>query len=461
MIGRENDGDHGRLTGRRCGRWLLAVVLIVLLGSTGVAVPYREGIAAASSAVRTIRCELQQGASRFSVTVDSRRSSKAFPKGFLPVSTADGPAFPLRSFLEAVGGTVRFEKAQDTAYFGLGPVVGAYRFGQAQLIDGMYTASTRKDLLVTKAKMKTLYISYDALKHAVSLVGGTASCTVKAHGWSIVLQIPSTFKDCLGFVHDTFPAKAGRMRLVTLEPNIAEDCFAIGQGKNIIATVDYTDYPEEATKIPTIGEFNNPSLEKLLVLSPDLILVTDGTPMTVVNQLKKLGRPIYADDPKTILQTADAIRELGVVLGTPDRGFETALSMRTAVAKVTDAAQTLPRHPSVYIEIWDSPLMSAGKHTYVSDIITTAGGKNIGDETSSEWPVLSEEFVIKHDPDIILVGSGMGVSDVTGRSSFAGITAIKEGHVYEINGDYIYRACPRMITGLEQIAEIIQHVVKP
>ncbi len=437
-------------------------VLVLALVAAQVFAPAGNGATAAASApVRTISIDFQAGSSSFVVIAGSRHVAGTFPKGFLPVADANGVAVPLRSFFEAAGGTVRFEKAQNTVYFALGPMTGAYEFRNATLVNQKFTASTRRDLLHRSGKAQTLYVTYDILKSIVADAGGSASCTTTAKRSLITLRVPAALKDCLGFQHDTFPARAGKMRLVTLEPNLAEDCFAIGQGKNIIAVADSTDYPKEATKIPSIGAFNSPSLEKLLALSPDLILVTDGTPMAVVNQLKKLGRPVYADDPKTILQTADAIRELGIVLGVPDRGFETALSMRETVAGIVGTAHSLPRSPSVYVEIWNSPLTSAGKGTYVSDIITTAGGHNIGDETDSEWPVLSEEFVIKHNPDIIIVGSGMGVSDVTGRASFAGITAVKDGHVYEINGDYIYRACPRMIRGLEQIADIIRHAVRP
>ncbi|MGB9666059.1 MAG: ABC transporter substrate-binding protein, partial [Candidatus Cryosericum sp.] len=361
----------------------------------------------------------------------------------------------------AAGGVVRFEPSGKTVYFALGPVAGAYELGSGTLIDSTYASSVRGDLFRTAGRTGTLYFSDDVLGDYVRAAGGTLTVSTRSGLTSIVLQIPSTMQDVLGYQHDTFPAKAGHMRIVTLAPNLAENCFALGQGSNIIATSEYTDYPEQATKIPTVGAFTNPSLEKLLVLSPDVILVTNGTPLSVVEQLRKMGRNVYADDPKTLTGIVEAIRSEAVVLGVADRGFEVALSMHRSIEKVATAAKKLPRKPPVYVEIWNSPLMSAGKGTFLSDLIAVAGGTNIGDDTNTAWPVLSEEFVISRNPEIIIVASGMGAGDVTGRTAFATVTAVKKGQVYEIPGDYIFRPSPRIIQGLNLIAGYVQRAAQP
>jgi iron complex transport system substrate-binding protein len=346
-------------------------------------------------------------------------------------------------------------------YFALGPVAGAYELDTRTLVDGSYQTTVRRDLIRSSGRVGTLYLSGEILKGLVTAAGGTMTSSVKNGLTSIVLQVPSVVKDVLGYEHETFPAKAGKMRLVTLAPNLAENCFAIGQGGNIIASSEYTDFPEQAKKIPTVGAFSNPSLEKLLVLSPDLILVTDGTPLAVVERLRRMGRKVYADDPKSLSAIVEAIRSLSVVLGVPDHGFEVALSMHRSIVRVAAAAKKLTSKPAVYVEIWNSPLMSAGKGTFVSDLISVAGGFNIADETNTAWPVLSEEYVISHNPDIIVVASGMGSGDVAGRTAFSTVNAVKQGHVYDMVGDYIFRPSPRIIEGLEMIAEYVQRAARP
>jgi iron complex transport system substrate-binding protein len=444
------------------GRCVVSLVLAIIMVSMLVLVPARQtGSVTSAASMRRISLDVRAGQSTFVVTIGSKRVAGSFPKGFVPVQLGTQLAFPMRAVFEAAGGIVRFEPSQNTVYFALGPVAGAYEFGIRTLVDSSYNTSVRKDLFRVSGKTGTLFFTEDILEGLVTASGGTLTSSVKNGLTLIVLQIPSAMKDVLGYEHDTFPAKAGKMRLVTLAPNLAENCFALGQGGNIIATSEYTDFPEQAKKIPTVGAFSNPSLEKLLVLSPDLILVTDGTPLAVVERLRKMGRNVYADDPKSLSAIVDAIRLLSVVLGVPDRGFEVALSMHRSIARVAEAAKRLTRKPAVYVEIWNSPLMSAGKGTFVSDLISVAGGSNIADDTNTPWPVLSEEYVISRNPDVIVVASGMGAGDVSGRTAFSTVNAVKQGHVYDIVGDYIFRPSPRIIKGLEMIADYVERASRP
>lgn len=439
----------------------LTLVVGVFL-SLFIAVPSDNSQVLASAApMRLISIELAAGQPSFSVTVDSKRVSGRFPKGIFPVTIGTDLAFPMRAILESMGGTVRFEKAQNTVYFAVGSVTGAYDIGKKTLVDGIYATSIRRDLFRITGKTGTLYLTDAILKTLVSQAGGTLQVKTKSGVSTVTCQIPSTVEDALGVSHNAFPAKAGKMRVVTLAPSLCEDVFAIGQGDRIIATTTYSDFPEEAKKIPTVGGYTTPSLEKLLVLSPDLILVTDGTPLQVVERLRKMGRNVYADNPRTVDAIVASVRQIAVVLGVPDRGFEKALSMHEEIARVRAAAAKLPRKPSVYVEIWGSPLISAGKDTFVSDIIAVAGGINIGDEAGPPWPKLSEEFVISRNPDVMINASGMGVADITTRDGFSNLTAVKEGRVYDMNGDLIFRASPRIVQGLELIAGYLQDASQP
>ncbi len=443
------------------GRSAISIVLALMMLALVVVVPagWADG-AVVTVPMRRIVIDVRAGKPGFVVSVDTKRVAGNFPSGFTPVQLGSQLAFPMRAVWEAAGGVVRFEPSQNTVYFALGPVAGAYEFGTRALVDGGYNTSVRKDLFRFAGKTGALYLATDVLNGLIAAEGGTVATSTKSGLTSITLLVPSKMQDVLGYQHDTFPVKAGKMRLVTLAPNLAENCFAFGQGGNIIATSEYTDYPEQAKKIPTVGAFTSPSLEKLLVLSPDLVLVTRGTPLAVVDQLRKMGRNVYVDDPKSLSGIVEAIRSEATVLGVADRGFEVALAMHRSIAKVAVAAKKLTSKPAVYVEIWNSPLMSAGKGTFLSDLIAVAGGTNIADDTSNAWPVLSEEFVISHNPDIIIVASGMGTADVIGRTAFATVGAVKKGQVYEVPGDYIFRPSPRIIKGLEMIADYVQRAAR-
>ncbi|MCX6097831.1 MAG: hypothetical protein NTZ77_05045, partial [Caldiserica bacterium] len=213
-IGRYVDPVAGcrRAGGRRGVSLVLAVIMVLML----VLVPARQaGSLVSAASMRRISLELRAGQSSFVVTIDSKRVTGSFPKGFVPIGTGAGLAFPMRAVIEAAGGIVRFEASQNNVCFALGPVAGAYELGTRTLVDGSYNVSVQKDLMRVSGKTGTLFFTEDVLKGFIVASGGTMASSVSNGLTSIVLQIPSVMKDVLGYEHETFPAKAGRMRIVT------------------------------------------------------------------------------------------------------------------------------------------------------------------------------------------------------------------------------------------------------
>jgi hypothetical protein len=186
-----------RLAGRR---WVISLVLAVIMVSMLVTVPARQaGSVASAASMRRISLNIRAGQSTFVVTIGSKRIAGSFPRGFVPVRLGTGLAFPMRALIEAAGGVVRFERSQNTAYFALGPVAGAYEFGSRTLVDSSYNTSVRKDLVRASGKTGTLYLSDEILKVLVTASGGTMTSSVSNGLTSIVLQIPSVMKDVLGY----------------------------------------------------------------------------------------------------------------------------------------------------------------------------------------------------------------------------------------------------------------------
>jgi len=147
------------------GKRIVSLVLAVIMVSMLVLVPTGQagGVASAAS-MRRVSLDIRAGQSSFVVTVGARRVAGSFPKGFVPTRLGAGLAFPMRAVIEAVGGIVRFERSQNTAYFALGPVAGAYEFGSRTLVDSSYRTSVRKDLVRVSGKTGTLFLSDELLK---------------------------------------------------------------------------------------------------------------------------------------------------------------------------------------------------------------------------------------------------------------------------------------------------------
>ena len=223
---------RSQVTGLDAKRRIISLAVAFIMVSMLVAFPVgRAGSVAVAASMRRLSLDLRAGQSSFVVMTGSKRVVGSFPKGFLPVQLATGLAFPMRAVIEAAGGVVRFEPSQNTVYFALGPVAGAYELGTRTLVDGSYQTTVRRDLIRSSGRVGTLYLSGEILKGLVTAAGGTMTSSVKNGLTSIVLQVPSVVKDVLGYEHETFPAKAGKMRLVTLAPNLAENCFRHWSGR--------------------------------------------------------------------------------------------------------------------------------------------------------------------------------------------------------------------------------------
>ena len=111
--------------------------------------------------------------------------------------------------------------------------------------------------------------------------------------------------------------KAPAKRIIALAPHIAESLYAAGAGAQLVGTVDYSDYPPEAKKVPRVGGYSRVDLESVAALKPDLVLAWEsGNNMTQVNKLKALGLTVYVFQPNTMENVADQLERLGQLAGT-------------------------------------------------------------------------------------------------------------------------------------------------
>jgi iron complex transport system substrate-binding protein len=113
--------------------------------------------------------------------------------------------------------------------------------------------------------------------------------------------------------------------------------------------------------------------------------------------------------------------------------------------------------PTVFVEIYSKPLMTAGTGTFIDNLVTLAGGTNIGDAAGSGYPSFSSEVLFKDNPDVYVATTGSMASPVqiAKRSGYSGLKAVKDGRVYVIDDNLLVRPGPRLVDGLEQLAQMI------
>ena len=189
------------------------------------------------------------------------------------------------------------------------------------------------------------------------------------------------------------PAEA----IVSLAPANTEIAYAVGAGDKMVAGTSYDDYPEEAKALPKIGDFSNPNVEKIASYSPDLVLAAGGIQDKLRTKLEDLGMTVYVVDPKTYDDVIATIENIGKLAGTEDGAATVTDAMTAAQMEVQAAVGDLPK-ATTFLEIYSEPLMTAGTDTFIDDMITIAGGENIGATAGSGFPNFSTEVLVKTDP---------------------------------------------------------------
>ncbi len=245
-------------------------------------------------------------------------------------------------------------------------------------------------------------------------------------------------------------------RVVSLAPANTEIAFAIGAGDKLVGGTSYDDYPEEAKALPKIGDFANPSVEKIVALQPDLVLAAGGIQAGLRSKLEKLGMQVYVADPTTYDGVVVTITELGLIMGVTDEAAVVTEAMETAAADVAAKAGSLDKSVT-FIEIYSKPLMTAGSGSYIDDLVILAGGINLGASAGPGFPTYSSEVLIEEDPAVYIAVSGAQSSpgDIAKRPGHGQMSAVEDGRVYVIDDDLITRPGPRLALGLQELAAMI------
>jgi len=280
-------------------------------------------------------------------------------------------------------------------------------------------------------------------------------------------EYPITFTDSLNR-KVTIARKP--QKIVSIAPSATEVLFAIGAGNRVIADTTYCDYPPAAAKLPKIGGYTNPDVEKILALSPNLVLGARGNPLRLLNQMQSLKLTVAAiDEEGSLDQVFASIRLIGKVVGEDKQAAALVKKLklrRTAVVAKT-AKLTVVQRLRVLFVFAPGDLFSAGRGSFIDELIRLGGGRNIAAKTKTPWPQLSMETVIAEDPQVILMLSGqMGGKQkpLTSAAALArfralprwrDISAVKAGRVFALDDDAMTLPGPRLVDGLEATAKAI------
>jgi len=248
---------------------------------------------------------------------------------------------------------------------------------------------------------------------------------------------------------------AGELRIVSTAPNITEMLFEIGAGNMLVGVSTYCNFPKEAKNKEKIGTFSKANMEKIISLKPDIVFTTGLEQGAISEQLKELGITNIVVYPKTPDELFNEIIRISEMLGVSGRGKELVDNLKKELFRIKE---TIPkgRKYKVLIELWDDPLIVAGKDSFVGELIKLAGAENVAFDTDRPYSKFSPELVIERNPDCIILGhsSNNGILNLLKRTGWSNITAIKTKKVYDdINPDLILRPGPRFVIGVKEICK--------
>ena len=249
------------------------------------------------------------------------------------------------------------------------------------------------------------------------------------------------------------------VRIVSLSPTATEMLYAIGAGDQVVAVDSYSTFPAEtASKVTKMSAFE-PNAEAILGYTPDVVLISNDT--------NKISEQLIAGNPKLQVWTGAAaatlddvykqITELGALTGHEDDAATLIESMKSRIAKATENISA-PMTPKSYFYELDNTLYSVTSNTFVGALLKPFGFTNIADgvEAGNDYPQLNAEVIAKANPSVIVLADtkccATNAAEVAKRPGWAGIDAVKNGQIVELDDDVASRWGPRVVDLLEQIS---------
>jgi iron complex transport system substrate-binding protein len=251
-------------------------------------------------------------------------------------------------------------------------------------------------------------------------------------------------------------------RIISIAPSNTEILFALGLEDKIVGITNYCNFPEETKNIEKIGETFPLNLEKIVSLKPDLILAYAGQ-LNEIPRLRELGLKVIVIEPLNLQETLKSIQMVATVGGIPEKGniLVENLSQRIDQIKTEVSNLEITKKPKVFIGGIYETIWTPGEGTLFNELISLAGGINIAAGFSG-WAKISPEFIVKEDPDIIIIPIGaMNPGDelkikenIYQRPGWSNLSAVKTQKIFIVNEDLFFRPGPRIVDGLERLYKI-------
>jgi len=247
-------------------------------------------------------------------------------------------------------------------------------------------------------------------------------------------------------------------RVVCLTPSLTETVYALGQGSVVVGVTDFTDDPPEAKSKPSVGGLTDASLEKIVSLHPDLVLAM-GTlnREETVDELEHVGIPVFVVDPHGLDGIAASIQHVGDALNRSSDAGKLLRRLEQQRAAVAGRVAGLAR-PKVLVVIWYDPVITAGKQSFITDVLAAAGAQSVTADIDQAWPQISLEEVLRRAPDFVLLvrqaHGGISREDLEAHAGWDRLKAVQDNRIISVS-DRLFHPSPAVFDALQQLAKEI------
>ena len=245
------------------------------------------------------------------------------------------------------------------------------------------------------------------------------------------------------------PDVKNAQRIIALSPHSVELLFALGVGDRIIGTTEFADYPEAANKIERVGGYHGFQTERIVELQPDLIVAWEGGNRSEdLDLFEKLELPVYRSETKRLRHIAVELEALGVLTSTENKAAELIKDFHDNLDRLSQQNKDKQKI-SFFYQLWSAPIRTISTGSWINEMLEICGGKNIIDDPKVEYPQISLETVLLNEPQAIIIPANHGHDNgkLSGLNwkEWPEIPAVKNNHIYRINGDILHRFSLRVI----------------
>jgi iron complex transport system substrate-binding protein len=248
-------------------------------------------------------------------------------------------------------------------------------------------------------------------------------------------------------------------RIVSLAPNLTETLYSLGAGNLIVGDTDYCDFPPEAKTKPHVGGPVNPSLEQVAALHPDLVLATRNINReATVQALEQLGIAVYATDAHSVEQVLASTERLSRLIAAGGAGQALVAQLRQRLADVHQRLAGVEAK-SVLFVVWQSPLISVGRDTFLADALRLGGARSVID-VPQDWPNINLEEIVRLQPEYLIFASDQpaemqrDIAELRHRRGWQDLEALRRDRVIVLP-EGINHPSPRLVDAIEELARAL------